>query len=249
MNLFGTNPLMLFLIGFIFVKRTSLTPVKTVNSGTTVSLLCSNILTEPSYIAWFKQINGSLPLCIVTQYVSKKQADSTYFNGFKKDHMHMSVNKTFSSLKIVNVDVSDSGMFYCGSFLTNYMMFHNKTQLVVVNETNQFKEDIANADCGATEETSRSCHVYYTLTLILSGLVLLSTVFAIVVLIRMKERNKQKQDNQPHGNNEEMNKQLQKREQDEDLNYAALNLDKKKSRRPVRKMREVEPNVIYAATR
>lgn len=38
-------------------------------------------------------------------------------------------------------------------------------------------------------------------------------------------------------------------EQDEDLNYAALSLDKKKSRRPVRNMREEEPNVIYAATR
>lgn len=119
--------------GLIFVKRTSLTWVKTVNSGTTVSLLCSNILTEPSYIAWFKQINGSLPLCIVTQYVSKTQADSKYFNGFKKNHMEMSVNETLSSLRIVNVDVSDSGTFYCGSFLTNYMMFHNKTQLVVVN--------------------------------------------------------------------------------------------------------------------
>ncbi|KAG1959412.1 uncharacterized protein LOC120470368 [Pimephales promelas] len=249
MNLFGTNPLMTFLIGFIFVKLTSLTRVKTVNSGTTVSLLCANILKEPSYIAWFKQINGALPLCIATQYVSEKQGDSIYLNGFKKDHVEMSVNKTFSSLKIVNVDFTDSGMFYCGSFLVNYMMFHNKTQLMVVNETNQFKEDIAHADCGATEETSRSCHVYYTLTLILSGLVLLSTVFAIVVLIRMKERNKQKQDTQRRGNNEEMNKQLQKREQDEDLNYAALSLDKKKSRRPVRKIREVETNVIYAATR
>lgn len=119
--------------GIIFIKRTSLTSVKTVNSGSTVSLLCSNILTEPSYIAWFKQINGSLPLCIVTQYVNRRQTDSIYLNGFKKDHVEMSVNQTFSSLKIVNVDVSDSGMFYCGSFLTNYMKFHNKTQLVVVN--------------------------------------------------------------------------------------------------------------------
>ncbi|KAK9972280.1 hypothetical protein ABG768_025601 [Culter alburnus] len=249
MKLSATHPLMLFLIGIIFVKRTSLTLVKTVNSGTTVAFLCPNILTEPSYIAWFKQINGSLPLCIVTQYVGEKQADSIYLNGFKKDHIEMSVNKTFSSLKIVNVDVSDSGFYYCGSFLTNYMKFHNKTQLVVVNETNQFKEDITNADCGATEETSRSCHIYYTLTLILSGLVLLPTVFAIVVLIRLKKSNKQRQDAQRHGHNKEMNKQLQQKEQDEDLNYAALSLDKKKSRRPVRGMREVEPNVIYAATR
>lgn len=38
-------------------------------------------------------------------------------------------------------------------------------------------------------------------------------------------------------------------EQDADLNYAALSLDKKKNRRPVRRLKEVEPNVVYAATR
>lgn len=119
--------------GIIFVKRTSLTLVKTVSSGTTVSFLCPNILTEPSYIAWFKQINVSLPLCIVTQFVGDNPGDIIYLNGFKKDHIEMSANNACSSLKIVNVDVSDSGFYYCGSFLTNYMKFHNKTQLVVVN--------------------------------------------------------------------------------------------------------------------
>ncbi|XP_042617278.1 uncharacterized protein LOC109045499 [Cyprinus carpio] len=199
MNLSATHPLMLFLIGVIFVKQASLTFMKTVNIGTTVTLLCSNILKEPSYIAWFKQTNDSLPLCIATQYVSVNPADSIYFSGFKENHVEMSVNKTFSSLKIVNVDISDSGIFYCGSFLTNHMMFHDKTQLVVVNETSQSKGDITNVDCvlnvltGAAEENLRSCHFYYTLTLILSGFfLLLPTVFVIVVLFRLKERKKQK---------------------------------------------------------
>uniref|UniRef100_A0A8C2JYM7 Ig-like domain-containing protein n=1 Tax=Cyprinus carpio TaxID=7962 RepID=A0A8C2JYM7_CYPCA len=210
MNLSATHPLMLFLIGVIFVKQASLTFVKTVNIGTTVTLLCSNILKEPSYIAWFKQTNDSLPLCIATQYVSVNPADSIYFNGFKENHVEMSVNKTFSSLKIVNVDISDSGIFYCGSFLTNHMMFHDKTQLVVVNETSQSKGDITNVDCGTAEENLRSCHFYYTLTVILSGFfLLLPTVFMIVVLLRLKERNKQK-DAQFHGHNEEMHNHLQK---------------------------------------
>uniref|UniRef100_A0A8C1TTC4 Ig-like domain-containing protein n=1 Tax=Cyprinus carpio TaxID=7962 RepID=A0A8C1TTC4_CYPCA len=231
--------------GVIFVKQASLTFMKTVNIGTTVTLLCSNILKEPSYIAWFKQTNDSLPLCIATQYVSEKPADSIYFNGFKENHVEMSVNKTFSSLKIVNVDISDSGIFYCGSFLTNHMMFHDKTQLVVVNETSQSKGDITNVDCGATKETLRSCHVYYTLTLILSGLVLLPTVLAIAIFIRLKGK---KQTERRHVDNALMSKQLEQ-EQDADLNYAALSLDKKKNRRPVRRLKEVEPNVVYAATR
>uniref|UniRef100_A0A8C1TVY9 Ig-like domain-containing protein n=1 Tax=Cyprinus carpio TaxID=7962 RepID=A0A8C1TVY9_CYPCA len=214
MNLSATHPLMLFLIGVIFVKQASLTFMKTVNIGTTATLLCSNILKEPSYIAWFKQTNDSLPLCIATQYVSEKPADSIYFNGFKENHVEMSVNKTFSSLKIVTVDISDSGILYCGSFLTNHMMFHNKTQLVVVNETSLSKEDITNVDCGAAEENLRSCHFYYTLTLILSGFfLLLPTVFVIVVLFRLKERKKQKgmlTHAQSQGHNEEMHSHLQK---------------------------------------
>ncbi|XP_043100007.1 uncharacterized protein LOC122348526 [Puntigrus tetrazona] len=239
MTLPATHPLMLLLIGVIFVKSASLSLMKTVKRGTTVSLLCSNILREPSYVAWFKHTSDSLPLCIATQYVGKKPADSIYFNGFQKNHLEMSVNQTFSSLKIVNADIFDSGVFYCGSFLTNRMMFHNKTQLVVVNDTSQ--PDTTNV-VWVTEQTERSCHIYYTMTLILSGLVLLSTVFAIVVFIRFK----QKEDALHHQNND-MNNHLQQI-QEADLNYAALNLNKKRSRRPMR-LKEVEPNVVYAATR
>ncbi|XP_043100008.1 uncharacterized protein LOC122348527 [Puntigrus tetrazona] len=191
MNSSAANHLMLFLIGVIFVKSASLSVMKTVKRGTTVSLLCSNILREPSYVAWFKHTSDSLPLCIATQYVGEQPADSIYFNGFQKNHLEMSVNQTFSSLKIVNADIFDSGVFYCGSFLSNRMMFHNKTQLVVVNETNHLEEDIA-IMVWATEENLRSCHIYYTMALILSGFVLLAILFVIVVSFKLKKRNKQK---------------------------------------------------------
>uniref|UniRef100_A0A9J7Y4X6 Uncharacterized protein n=1 Tax=Cyprinus carpio carpio TaxID=630221 RepID=A0A9J7Y4X6_CYPCA len=128
-------------------------------------------------------------------------------SSVKENHLEMSVDKTFSSLKTVNVDVSDSGIFYCGYVLTNHMMFHDTTQSVVY-----------------------CCY----------GLVLLPTVLAIVIFIRLKERNKQK---------EVCLHFLYCQEQDADLNYAALSLDKKKNRRPVRRLKEVEPNVVYAATR
>ncbi len=84
-----------FYVSCIFVKRASLTFVETVKRGTTVSLLCSNMLKEPSYIAWFKHTNDSLPLCIATQYVGEKPAESIYLNGFKKNHAEMSVKKHF----------------------------------------------------------------------------------------------------------------------------------------------------------
>ncbi|XP_051501444.1 novel immune-type receptor 7b [Myxocyprinus asiaticus] len=242
----SAKPLIFFLIGVIFIKWISPAIVKTVGSGTSVSLLCSNILTEPSYIAWFKQTkNGSLPFCVVTQFTYKSQADPIYFNGFKMNHIEMAVNDTISSLKIVNAEVSDSGIFFCGSFLRNHMVFHNSTQLVV-NGIDQSIDVIPNnpeKDTDVTEVSSGSCNVYYTLTLILSCLVLLPTVLAIVVLIRMKERNKQTEDvgtQSPYHHEEEQNL---------DLNYAALSFAKKKSRRPVRSMREVETNVVYAATR
>ncbi|XP_056318699.1 novel immune-type receptor 7a [Danio aesculapii] len=191
MNLSGLHPLMLFLIGVIFVKHASF--MEMVYSGTTVSLLCSNILKEASYIAWFKQTDNSLPVCVVTQYVSTKPADSIYLNGFQKNHIEMSVNATFSTLRIISVDVSDSGTFFCGSFITNHIKFYNQSQLVVVNVTNQFKEeDIENTDRGTTEQTPTSCFFFCTLTLISSGFILLSTVFAIAVIIRLKKSSKHK---------------------------------------------------------
>uniref|UniRef100_A0A671QRF3 Immunoglobulin V-set domain-containing protein n=1 Tax=Sinocyclocheilus anshuiensis TaxID=1608454 RepID=A0A671QRF3_9TELE len=150
----------------IFVKRASLTFIKMVKRGTTVSLLCSNILKDPSYIAWFKLTNDSLPLCIVTQHVGEKPADSIYFNGFKKNHVEMSVNKTLSSLKIVN---------FSFELLVTFIYSHS---------------------------TSIVCLQF-----------------------------------------------LYCQEEDADFNYSALSLDKKKSRRPVRRLKEVESNVVYAATR
>uniref|UniRef100_A0A8C2EXI7 Ig-like domain-containing protein n=1 Tax=Cyprinus carpio TaxID=7962 RepID=A0A8C2EXI7_CYPCA len=88
--------------------------------GKLLSLSCvQTSLKGPIYIAWFKLTSDSLPLCIATQYVGEKPADSIYFNGFKKTHVEMSVNKTLSSLNTLNLEISDSGIFYCGSFLTN----------------------------------------------------------------------------------------------------------------------------------
>uniref|UniRef100_A0A8C1TUG5 Immunoglobulin V-set domain-containing protein n=1 Tax=Cyprinus carpio TaxID=7962 RepID=A0A8C1TUG5_CYPCA len=180
---------------------------------TTVTLLCSNILKEPSYIAWFKQTNDSLPLCIATQYVSEKPVDSIYFNGFKENHLEMSVDKTFSSLKTVNVDVSDSGIFYCGYVLTNHMMFHDKTQLVVVNGN-----------------------------ILRFHLMFISFIYSSIIYIQNKQKEGQ-------STSIVCLHFLYCQEQDADLNYAALSLDKKKNRRPVRRLKEVEPNVVYAATR
>ncbi len=75
------------------------------------------MLQEPSYIAWFKHTNDSLPLCIATQYVGEKPSDSIYLNGFEKNHAEMSVNKTFASLKIVNVDSLRLWTFLLWKFL------------------------------------------------------------------------------------------------------------------------------------
>ncbi|XP_073764300.1 novel immune-type receptor 7a isoform X3 [Danio rerio] len=223
--------------GVIFVKHAFSTFTKTY-SGTTVSLLCSNILKESSYIAWFKQTDDSLPLCIVTQYVGTNP-DSIYLNGFQKTRIEMSVNATFSTLRIISVDVSDSGMFYCGSFIENHMKFHNQTQLVVVNVTNQFKEeDTQNTDHRTTEQTPTSCFFFCTLTLISSGFILLSTGFAIVVLIRLKKSNAEF-----HDHNEELH-QLHKNK-DSDLNFAPVHFAKNNSGL-VRTFKDVETHAVYA---
>ncbi|XP_052458580.1 uncharacterized protein LOC128017300 isoform X3 [Carassius gibelio] len=83
-------------------------------------------------------------------------------------------------------------------------------------------------------------------------LIILKRILQLWIVGRLKKvfkkRNKQKGDAQRHENSDEMNQQLEQA-QDADVNYAALSLNKKKNRRPVRRLKDVEPNVVYAATR
>ncbi len=57
-----------------------------------------------------------------------KELKATYLNDFQQDRLLMSLNTENTSLKMLNVDVSDSGLYFCG-WESWVMVFGDGTQL------------------------------------------------------------------------------------------------------------------------
>uniref|UniRef100_A0A8C7MY62 Ig-like domain-containing protein n=1 Tax=Oncorhynchus kisutch TaxID=8019 RepID=A0A8C7MY62_ONCKI len=171
-------------------------PLMVVHSGENVTLQCINVLKKPGHVGWFKQVNGSEPLCITSMWSSVPTVH--HQNGFQGRSMKMFMTNITIFLTITEVEVADSGLYFCGMSDT-YFIFANATVLKVQDGTmNLF------------------------LLVVILGVV--TAVLLIIILILVLEN------------------------QDPDaLNYAALNFTSKKKER--RGEKELDPHVVYAATR
>uniref|UniRef100_A0AAZ3P5C1 Immunoglobulin subtype domain-containing protein n=1 Tax=Oncorhynchus tshawytscha TaxID=74940 RepID=A0AAZ3P5C1_ONCTS len=137
-----------------------------VRTGDTITLQCSNVTTVVGHTAWFKQVNGSEPVCI---------SSMSHFEMFSN-----STNKTTFFLKITEFEITDCGLCFCGL----YPHSHVSSKIVEITDV---------------------------------GYVM---VFA----------------------------NLQNHDPDA-LNYAALNFTSKKRMMERRREKELDPHVVYAATR
>uniref|UniRef100_A0A8C7Q8I7 Ig-like domain-containing protein n=1 Tax=Oncorhynchus mykiss TaxID=8022 RepID=A0A8C7Q8I7_ONCMY len=103
-------------------------PSVVVHPGDNVTLQCTNGLKGPGHVAWFKQVNVSEPLCIASMYSS--QPFVKHHNGFQPSHMEMFISNRTIVLKITEVNVADSGVYFCGMY-NQYLIFTNMTFLMV----------------------------------------------------------------------------------------------------------------------
>ncbi|XP_045081813.1 uncharacterized protein LOC123492739 [Coregonus clupeaformis] len=99
-----------------------------VHPGDNVTLQCTNVTGSPGHVGWFKQVNDSEPLCIASMYSSELPVQ--HHNGFQPSHMEMFVSHIIIFLKITELDVADSGLYFCGMF-DKYVIFTNATLLKV----------------------------------------------------------------------------------------------------------------------
>uniref|UniRef100_A0A4W5JE37 Ig-like domain-containing protein n=1 Tax=Hucho hucho TaxID=62062 RepID=A0A4W5JE37_9TELE len=99
-----------------------------VRSGENVTLQCINVLKKVGHVGWFKQVNSSEPLCITSMWSSLPTVH--HQNGFQGNHMKMLITNRSTLLRITEVDVADSGLYFCG-MLDNYFIFTNATVLKV----------------------------------------------------------------------------------------------------------------------
>ncbi|XP_037614621.1 uncharacterized protein LOC119481590 [Sebastes umbrosus] len=189
-----------------------------VQSGDEVTLTCTNITRIPAQTEWFRLINRTKPSCISSKYKSDDEA--SYCVGFKNG-FEMSSNNSTVFLKIKRVDLSDSGLYFCGFYVDQHTVIGDATLLIV------------------QEEFDVTANL---MSLILVGLTVSLTIVVVVLAVKVRKLQT--------AVNEEPQPERNKNMGSDELNYAALSFQAKpkRSRRPAPE-REMEPHVVYAATR
>uniref|UniRef100_A0A8C7Q5P0 Ig-like domain-containing protein n=1 Tax=Oncorhynchus mykiss TaxID=8022 RepID=A0A8C7Q5P0_ONCMY len=213
------------------VISVSLPPSVVVHPGDNVTLQCTDVLKVPGHVAWFKQVNVSEPLCIASMYSSHPYAQ--HHNGFQPSHVEMLFGNRIFFLKITEVDVADSGLYFCGMY-NHYFIFTNMTVLMV--QGNLLNDFSCNGTIGIVGEHNDGTMYLLPLVVILG---VVTAVLPIVILILvLKIRQDANRHNQFSTRENNMLANLQNQDPDT-LNYA---MEK-------RREKELDPHVVYAATR
>ncbi|XP_067436962.1 uncharacterized protein, partial [Thunnus thynnus] len=281
----GVNLLLsLCVSGWITVSVSESQTVE-VQPGEEVTLQCSNISRTPTHTFWSRLVNRTEISCISSMFGS--DGNAAYCDGFQNGKFKMSSNVSTVSLKITQVDLSDSGLYLCGFYMdgrTILKVIDLKFQGKNVFSRDEFSDDVDSeckskillkfsfiaqtvsqlkvkldsvlmlAGCQNTKAKvesdlsifleEESDGITKLMSVILGGL----TVFLIIVVIGLVVKIKKLQtvscqmSDCKYFNLQNLGS--------DNLNYAALSFNPKpkRIRRPA-SGREVEPNVIYAATR
>ncbi|XP_050923472.1 uncharacterized protein LOC127139586 isoform X1 [Lates calcarifer] len=198
-----------------------------VQSGEDITLLCSSTSTAPTHTFWSKLYNKTKISCISSMYGSEGEA--SFCDGFQNGKYEMSSNITTISLKIKQVDVSDSGLYLCGFYISRH------TRLTVTDLNVQGSDEPRNHVDG---ECTKEPDGIAKLTSMILGAV---TVFLVMVVIGLAVKT---------AADENQNPQRNKNLDSGDLKDAALSLYSPtiRNRRPASE-REEETHVIYTASR
>ncbi|XP_037614612.1 uncharacterized protein LOC119481580 [Sebastes umbrosus] len=204
-----------------------------VQSGDEVTLTCNNIFKIPTRKEWFRLINRTKPSCISSMYGSNGEA--LLCDGFQKEKFEMSSKNSTVFLKIKRVDLSDSGLYFCGIYKDQHTVIVSATHLIVQGD--------GESDGEVEFKTEKEFDVTANLmSLILGGLTVSLTIVVVVLAVKVRKLQT--------AVNEEPQPERNKNLGSDELNYAALSFQAKpkRSRRPAPE-REMEPHVVYAATR
>uniref|UniRef100_A0A7N9AML9 Immunoglobulin domain-containing protein n=1 Tax=Mastacembelus armatus TaxID=205130 RepID=A0A7N9AML9_9TELE len=154
-----------------------------VQPGEEVTPLCPNISTTPTQTDWFRLVKRTKPCCVSSMFDSNV---STVF------------------LKVKHVDLSDSGLYFCGFYINKHTVIASAVELSVQGET---------------VDHNNPSYVFLSI-------IYFHNSMKIEQVAKICNRSS------------------------DDLNYAPLNFraKPKRNRRPASE-RQLEPNVVYAATR
>ncbi|XP_039455320.1 uncharacterized protein LOC120433304 [Oreochromis aureus] len=192
-----------------------------VQPGEEVTLQCSNFSSYPVHLFWFRSTNR--PNASRISSMESPESKATFYEGFQNGKFNMTSNTSLVFLEIKQVDSSDSGLYFCG--------LPSSEKFIVYGATN-LKVQVFFLVEGSTQNPS---------TMILGSL----TVFLLLVIIGLIVKIRKLQTAEDDGQNPQRSENV-----DSDVMItAALSFPPRaKIRRPV-PQRELETNVVYAATR
>nr|NP_001020672.1 novel immune-type receptor 11a precursor [Danio rerio]CAI21227.1 novel immune-type receptor 11.1 [Danio rerio] len=142
------------LMGLLSSVKSSQTGNITAQPVENVTIWCKHNAGVGQYIHWFKQTHGAVPLGIVCMMLPfNVKLNAIYLNNFLPDRFVMSLNRNNTSLSILNMNINDSGHYFCG-WGSWKMMFGDGIHLNIED----LKSDILKDDCPG--------NIFYNLTFI-----------------------------------------------------------------------------------
>ncbi|XP_026208398.1 uncharacterized protein LOC113157254 isoform X1 [Anabas testudineus] len=191
-----------------------------VQHGEEVTLACTNFSIFPYHIHWFRLGNGPNVSCISSMFSS--DANTTLCVGFQNGKFSMTSNTVTVFLNIKQVDLSDSGLYFCGLYSNGNSVIVHATYLNVAQE--KFG--------GLPTLTS----------VILGGVIIFLIIFIISLVIKILRLHKAPDQRQNPQHSETLGSDA--------LNYAAISFQPKPTtNRRSASQRQLEADAVYAATR
>uniref|UniRef100_A0A3Q4MQ40 Ig-like domain-containing protein n=1 Tax=Neolamprologus brichardi TaxID=32507 RepID=A0A3Q4MQ40_NEOBR len=185
-----------------------------VQPGEEVTLQCSNLSSYAVHLSWFRVTNRPNASRISSMF--SPESNVTFYEGFQNGKFSMASNISLLFLEIKQVDLSDSGLYFCGELKNEKFIVYGATNLKVQE--------------GRSQNPS---------TMILGSL----TVFLLLVIIGLVVKIRK------FYTGIDLFKLKLNKENFYDFEHFHLqNVNSAKIRRSV-PQRELEPNVVYAATR
>uniref|UniRef100_A0A673CE09 Ig-like domain-containing protein n=1 Tax=Sphaeramia orbicularis TaxID=375764 RepID=A0A673CE09_9TELE len=194
-----------------------------VQPGENITLSCINKAGQTTVTDWFRVTNRTKASCISSMFEHDETA--SFCDGFGKEKYEMMVNPSKISLHIKDLDFSDSGLYFCGFYLNGHTVISETTYLNVQDDPDGIK---------------------ILIIAVLGGLSVSGVLPVVTIALAVKIRKRQTGTTGSY----DCNYSYFQNVPSDDLTYATINCQgkPKRKRRPA-SGREVESNVVYAATR
>uniref|UniRef100_A0A672IH39 Ig-like domain-containing protein n=1 Tax=Salarias fasciatus TaxID=181472 RepID=A0A672IH39_SALFA len=187
--------------------------------GEEATMLCSNLTSLFIPVVWYRLANTESRISSISSMLSS-DSNATLYTGFQNGRFTMASNNSHIFLNIKPVDLSDFGLYFCGQNINSGVDIFNRTYL----KSQETLPDSQNSTY-----------------MLLGGLIVFLIVVIIALVFKIKMILYQMSNCQCfHSQSQES----------DGLNYAAVSFQPRTNRgRRQTAERELEPHVVYAATR